>query len=199
MPCRSYCFRVRDHRTTTARSFEYLLARRVTAASPLGKNSKRSRSAQPVQRAFSPSSRSRLPFPSSTPHSVHWLARTNREYDDLFATPAFRFVAIAIHVPSPVRVIEQLLQAITERCREAGRPGRVNKADADQVAKVSSVLVAPGDQLHPHQCFEVGHLKFDGSFRFVDFGQMCTRRPAELSRRRRGDGFHRLVCLAARR
>ena len=74
--------------------------------------------------------------------------------------------------PSPVRVIEQLLQAIAERCREAGGPGRVEKADADQIAKVSSVLVAPGDQLHPHQRFERGYPKFDGSFRFVDFGQM---------------------------
>jgi hypothetical protein len=31
----------------------------------------------------------------------------------------------------PVRVIKQLLQAITEWRRQAGGPGRVKKADAD--------------------------------------------------------------------
>jgi hypothetical protein len=55
-----------------------------------------------------------------------------------------------------------------------GGPSRVNKADADHIAKVSAVLVAPGDQLHSHHGFEVGDLKFDGSFRFFDFGDSDT-------------------------
>ncbi len=82
--------------------------------------------------------------------------------------------------PSPVRVIEQLLQARTERRREAGRPGRIDQADPDQIAQVSSVLVAPGDQFHPHERFELGDLKFDGSFRLFDFGQNVVVVPSNF-------------------
>jgi hypothetical protein len=48
----------------------------------------------------------------------------------------------------PVRVIKQSLQAITERCRETGGPGRVEKADADHVEEVNSVFESIGGQLH---------------------------------------------------
>ena len=43
---------------------------------------------------------------------------------------------------SAVGVIEQLLQAIAERRRKPGRPGRVDQANPNQVAKVGSILVA---------------------------------------------------------
>jgi len=41
---------------------------------------------------------------------------------------------------SPVRVIEQLLQASTERCRKAGRPGRIEQTNTDHVEDVNSVF-----------------------------------------------------------
>ena len=66
-----------------------------------------------------------------------------------------------------VRVIKQLLQAHTKRWRQARGPGGVQQADADEVAKMSAILVPPGDQLHPHHRFESGYLKFDGALRFV--------------------------------
>jgi hypothetical protein len=36
---------------------------------------------------------------------------------------------------------------------------------------MSTVLVAPSHQLHAHQGFEIGHLKFDGAFGFVESRQ----------------------------
>ncbi len=73
---------------------------------------------------------------------------------------------------SAVGIIEQLLQSIAERRRKSGRPGRVDQADPNQIAKVGSILVAPGDQFHPDERFELGDLKFRGALRFVDFRQV---------------------------
>jgi len=36
---------------------------------------------------------------------------------------------------------------------------------------VNLILTPVGDQFHPYQCFEVGNLKIDGSFGFVDIRQ----------------------------
>ena len=93
---------------------------------------------------------------------------------------------------SPIRVIEQPLQAITERGRQSGGPGRVKEADADHIAQMGAVLVSPGGQLHTHQGFECGHLKLHGAFRFVDLGQSVLVVPPnffarEEVRRRSGD------------
>ena len=101
---------------------------------------------------------------------------TNRRPSADRAGPDLR----SIRDPSPIRVIEQLLQAITERRREAGGPGRVEKADADHVEEVNSVFESIGGQLHAHKCFEVDDLKFDGSFRFFDFRQMVVVVPSNF-------------------
>ena len=37
---------------------------------------------------------------------------------------------------------------------------------------MNSVFESIRGQLHPHKCFEGDDLKFDGSFRFFDFGQI---------------------------
>ena len=44
---------------------------------------------------------------------------------------------------SPVRVVEQSLQAITKRGREAGGPGRVKKADANHVQADECEVATP--------------------------------------------------------
>lgn len=65
---------------------------------------------------------------------------------------------------STIRIIQQLLQPVAERWRQAGGPGGVNQSDADHISKVRTVLVPVGGQFHPHESFEAGHLKCDGSF-----------------------------------
>jgi hypothetical protein len=54
----------------------------------------------------------------------------------------------------PIRIIEQLLQALAERRREAGGPGCIEEADTDHVPEMCPVLVAPGDELHAHDSGE---------------------------------------------
>src|SRR5215216_3435657 len=59
----------------TAFRAEYRLARRVRAASPLGKNTRCARSAHDMQRGRSRSKRSQRPRPSSSPHSEQTESR----------------------------------------------------------------------------------------------------------------------------
>jgi hypothetical protein len=69
-PWRSYRFRARLHFSTTAASVEYFRARRVSAASPGGRNVRWSRSAQVRQRApRSPARKAMACRPRSSPQS----------------------------------------------------------------------------------------------------------------------------------
>ena len=70
-PCRSYRFRARLQRTTTAWSAECFTARRVRAAIPAPRNSRCPRSAQSMHKPFSPSLRRKSPSSSCRSHSAH--------------------------------------------------------------------------------------------------------------------------------
>ena len=71
---------------------------------------------------------------------------------------------------SPVRVIKQLLQSLTERCRESRGPDSVKKSDSDHIEDVNSVFESIGSELHQQKCFGVDDLEFKCSFRFFDSG-----------------------------
>ena len=64
-----------------------------------------------------------------------------------------------------------MLEAVAERRREARGPRSVDKADADEIADVGAVLVAPGDELHPEEGFEARNLEIIAPLGVFDFRQ----------------------------
>src|SRR5262249_7016256 len=65
-------------------------------------------------------------------------------------------------------VVEQFLQAFGEPGCKARRPGRVDETDADHVAQVRSILIAPRPEFHAYERIKIHHLKLRGPFRFIE-------------------------------
>src|SRR5262245_15722270 len=69
-----------------------------------------------------------------------------------------------------VRIIQQTLQPLAERRRQAGGPVRIDETDLDHVAEVHTILVAPSQQLHPHESGKGNYLEFGGPLGFIERG-----------------------------
>ena len=66
------------------------------------------------------------------------------------------------------RSVEELLEAGIQGWRKADRPSCVEQADTDQIAQVSSVLVAPGAQFHSGEGLQFRDLEFGGTLGFIE-------------------------------
>lgn len=64
------------------------------------------------------------------------------------------------------RIIEDLLQSITQLRQDRFEICRTDQPDADQVAQMHAILVPPRRQLHPHQGWQRDQPKLTGIFAF---------------------------------